>query len=186
VTKAESTRASGPRGGPGAGRSGGGPRGSRRGGSRTGSPRWRPTPGSGWSRSTPRTPRSGVPSTGSARCRRSQRMRAATTRRPSSSRDAGSGSEHGDGKGVTRSQQRMGDRELPTPPCGPCRQTPACPSSEGGTLRPTRPEGSRTNGARPEGPTGVPPRTRCPRTVRGHPQGRTQFCSVFRNGKSPL
>jgi len=24
--------------------------------------------------------------------------------------------------------------------------------------------------------------TRCPRTVRGRPQGRTQFCSVFRNG----
>jgi len=168
--------------GPGAGRSGGGPQGSPRGGSGTGSPRWPPTPGSGWSRSTPRTRPSGAPSTGSARCKRSQPVRAATMRRPSSSRDAGSGSEHGDGKGVTRPQQSMGDRELPTPPCGPCRQTPACPRSERGTPRPTRPEGSRTNGARPEGLTGVPPRTRCPRTVRGRPQGRTQFCSVFRNG----
>jgi len=31
-------------------------------------------------------------------------------------------------------------------------------------------------------PTGIPRVTRWARTVRGHPPGRTHYCSVFRNG----
>jgi len=67
--------------------------------------------------SIPPTPRAGAPSTGSSTSGRSRPRRAATTRRPSSSDDADSDIGHDDGKGVTRHEQCIVTRELPTPSC---------------------------------------------------------------------
>jgi hypothetical protein len=97
--------------------------------------------------------------------------------------DARSASEHGDGKGVTCAHQRMGTRELPTPPCGPRRLPPVWPGSEPRSPGTARPEGSRTRGARPDRPAGHPQATMRPRTVRGRPPGRNS-CPVPRNGSS--
>jgi IS605 OrfB family transposase len=58
----------------------------------------------------------GEPSAGSPFCNRSRPMQAATMRRRSSSADAGSDTEHGDGKGVTYREQSIANGELPTPP----------------------------------------------------------------------
>jgi hypothetical protein len=63
--------------------------------------------------------------------------------------------QHGDGNGVPRPHQRMGKRELPTPPCGPRRQIPAWLSRETGSPEPARPEGGHTYGTRPNRPTGA-------------------------------
>ena len=104
-------------------------------------------------------------------------MPRATMERPWSSRDADSDSEHGNGGGVTRLQQSMGERELPVRSCGP--RVPgnqrSCPSSERGTPGPEGPEGGRTCDTRPDRLNGLPRQTRWLKTVRGHPQGGTQF-----------
>ena len=139
--------------------------------------RWRPTRGSSSSPSTRPTPASGGQSTGSVHSRRSLRMPRATMQRPLSSEDAGSDSEHGNGRGVTRLQQSMEKRELPARSCGPrvSGNRQSCPGSERGTPGPRGPEGSRTSVARPERLNGLSRWTRWLKTVRSHPQGGTQF-----------
>jgi hypothetical protein len=103
-------------------------------------------------------------------------------RRLFASADAGSASEHGDGQGVTRLDQRIGNRELPTPPSGPRQHPLTCPSRRQRNPRPARLEGSRTRCVRPDRPTGVVQATRRPTTVRGRPLRRVHHCSVVRNG----
>jgi hypothetical protein len=94
-------------------------------------------------------------------------------RRPWSSADAGSPSEHGDGKGVTRTQQRMGERELPTPPCGPHQHRLVWASSEPGNPATMRPNGSHPNGGgRPDRPSEPRRATRAAKTVRAAPMQR--------------
>jgi hypothetical protein len=73
--------------------------------------------------------------------------------------------------------QRIGNGELPTPPCGP-RQLggqPFCPGSGPGNSDLPGPAGSRTSSRGVNRPTGTLGATRWRTTVRGHPQNRTQF-----------
>lgn len=72
---------------------------------------------------------------------------------------AGSDIGHGDGKGVTQPDQRIGKRELPTPPCTASRR----PSGNRWT---GRPKSGRIRGGRPERPNGIPPGSRAAKTVR--------------------
>jgi len=95
----------------------------------------------------------------------------------SSSDDADSDIGHDDGKGVTRHEQCIVTRELPTPSCQvTAARTP--------NRRTGRQVGSRDRGRGPFLANGHPPATRRLRTVRGRPPGRNQFCSVFRNGSA--
>jgi hypothetical protein len=72
-----------------------------------------PTGGWRWWPWTLTAPADGVPSTGSASCRSSRQLRAGTRRQRSSAADAGSASDHGDGKGVTEPDQRIGNGGAP-------------------------------------------------------------------------
>src|SRR5579884_2200466 len=63
----------------------------------------------------------------------------------------------------TRPEDRR-HRELPTPPRGPCRQPPACAGRDPGNPEPAPPQGSHSNGGRPERPAGLLQATRWPKT----------------------